>query len=391
MKVASLVSRVTASPIRKLVAILAEAQKHADIISFGAGAPSFPPPPELQAQAQILSSQPDSYKYGTTQGMAQLRSFISEDLKKDGVHYTPSQIAITEGCTEGLWLALMSLVDPGDEVVLFDPTYLGYPEPVKMIGANIKWVKTKDTKGFQPDEEGLKKAISKKTKAILVASPVNPTGMVLTEQSTKMIADLAKDAKCWIIFDETYRDFIYGKARHSFMAKYAPDNTIGCFSFSKIAAIPGMRLGYNYAPKAVIEAMEKIQQYIMLCPNTFSQKLVLKFFEGEIRSRFLNKLVLPAYRKRRSAMARALKKHLPQLRFGIPDGAFYFFPDFSAYMGKRNEESFCQWLLEKARVGVIPGNFFGKGGEKHIRLTFVSEDEQRIDEGVQRIAKLVEK
>ena len=175
------------------------------------------------------------------------------------------------------------------------------------------------------------------------------------------------------------------------MAKYAPEHTIGCFSFSKCASIPGLRIGYMYANEEIIDAVEKLQQYTILCPNAFSQAIALKFLEGKIYPDYVKKTVIPTYKSRKQAMSKALRKYLPKATFSEPRGAFYIFPDMSAYLGNKTEEEFCTWILDKAHVAMIPGNYFGnKCGQNHIRFTFVSETEKRIEQGIKRIGELVE-
>ena len=387
--IAHRVAYLKGSPIRRVTSLLEAAKEKKGIISFAGGAPSLPPPIELQEEAKRVANDIDSYKYGSTQGNLQLREAISNDLKSKSLDYSPSQICITSGCTEAIILGMLALLDPGDEIVIFDPAYIGYPEPLKMFGARLRWVTSNVDRGFQPDHEVLDKVVTKWTKAIIVISPDNPTGRVLTKDSTKYLADLAEDRGSWIMFDETYRDIIYGKTKHHFMAHSAPNSTVGCFSFSKCASVPGLRLGYVYGPQNVINAIEKLQQYMILCPDTYMQKVMVKFFEGNIAGNYIKKTVLPTYTERRDMMAKALKKYLPKAKFTIPEGAFYYFPDMSAYMGKMNEDQFCTSLLERAQVAVVPGNYFGDAGKRHIRMTFVSEPMERIEEGVARMAKFV--
>ena len=383
------VGRVRASPIRKVTALLEEAKLHHDIISFGGGAPSLAPPKELMENAKKLVMDPKVYRYGSTQGSEALRTKISEDLKKKGLDYPPEQIAVTIGCAEAILLSAMTVFNPKEHAVLGDPCYLGYPEAFKMLDINLNWIPLSYKNDFQPKQEDVEKIVNKNTKAIVMVSPDNPTGGILSKESTKMVADAAVDNDCYILFDETYRDIIYDKGyeHHSF-AKYAPEHTINCMSFSKCASIPGLRLGYIYTQPEIITAIEKLQQYTILCPDSFSQAFMLKFFG--LQQNYLQKIVLPTYRKRRDVMAECLKKYLPEAKFSMPHGSFYFFPYVKEYMGKRSEEGFCKWVMDEAHVVLIPGNFFGdKGGLGHVRMTFVSEPGERIEEGISKMGELV--
>jgi aspartate aminotransferase len=386
---AARVGRIRSSPIRRVTALLEEAKLHRDIISFGGGAPGLVPPKEMMENAQKLVMDPRMYKYGSTQGSIPLRTRISEDLKKRGLDYGPEQIAITVGCQEAIFLSAMVVFNHKETAVLTDPCYLGYPEAFKMLDLKLKWIPLSYKNDFQPQQEDVDRIVDKNTKGIVMVSPDNPTGGILSKESTKMIADAAIDNDCYILFDETYKDIIFDKGyeHHSF-AKYAPEHSINCGSFSKNSSIPGLRIGYIYAHPEIIDALEKLQQYIVLAPNTFTQNFVMKFFD--VQENYLSKTVVPTYRKRRDAMAKCLQKYLPEAKFSMPHGSFYFFPNMEAYLGGRTEEEFSTWLMNEAGVVVIPGNYFGnRGGEGHIRMTFVSEPETRIEEGIKRISELV--
>ncbi len=381
-------SKIRASPIRKIIALLEKA-RNPGIISFGAGAPSLPPPVEIMEECANVSHDPSMYKYGSTMGKQSLRSLISADLNKKGVGVGEDNILITTGCTEGISLTLSAIINPGDEVVLTDPCYLGYPEPAKLSGAILGWLGLSETDAFQPTQEALDKVVNGNTKALILASPDNPTGAVLTKESTKMLADAAVDKGFFIVFDETYRDIIY-EGEHEFMFEYAPENTIALFSMSKSASMPGLRVGIAYSDERLIKAMEKIQQYTILCPNTLSQALAKRFYEGNTYQSYIESVVLPTYKERRDVMANALRKYLPRAKFSMPSGAFYFFPDMTDYMGGMSEEEFCNAVLDKAGVVLIPGNYFGnQGGKGHVRMTFVSENPKRIIEGVKRVSEMV--
>ncbi len=387
--ISSRVGRIRASPVRKVTALLEEAKLHHDVISFGGGAPSFTPPKELMENAKKLVMDPKVYRYGSTQGSEALRTLISRDLKKRGLDYAADQIAITVGCAEAIILSAMAIFNPRDNAVLCDPCYLGYPEAFKMLDVNLNWLPLTYKNDFQPKQEDVDRIVNKNTKAIVMVSPDNPTGGILSKESTKMIADAAIDNDCYIMFDETYKDIIYDKGyEHHPFAKYAPEHTINCMSFSKCASIPGLRLGYIYAQSDIITAIEKLQQYVVLAPDSFSQAFIMKFFE--VQDEYLKKTVIPTYKKRRDVMEKCLRKYLPEAKFSVPHASFYFFPYVGEYMGKKSEEEFCRWVMDKAHVALIPGNFFGdKGGLKHVRMTFVSEPEERIEEGIRKIGELV--
>ncbi|HIJ98547.1 TPA: aminotransferase class I/II-fold pyridoxal phosphate-dependent enzyme, partial [archaeon] len=172
---------------------------------------------------------------------------------------------------------------------------------------------------------------------------------------------------------------------------FAPENTLSVFTYSKSCSAPAFRLGYIYGPQKAIEAIAKLSQYVNLCPSNISQIGAEAFYK--VKKQYLQKTVLPTYRKRMEVMGKMLKKHLPDAGFVKPHGAFYYFVDFSLYLRdlKLNEEKFSEKLLKEKHVVVIPGRYFGQSGRRHCRLTFVSEKESRIKEGIQRIAEFVKR
>lgn len=387
---------VVASPIRRIAALLAEARRRKDIISFGGGAPSLEPPKELVEEAIKILKDHDvtrPFAYGATKGILELRETICADLKKyGGIDYNPDQVIVTEGATEGIYVALSAVLDKGDEVILMDPTYLGYSEPIKLLGGKIVRLPVYIGEDFQPSLDLLSEKISDKTKAIMILSPDNPTGRVIREDIAKGIVDLACDHDFWIIADDTYKHIIY-EGKHVWISalENAYERTITVCTFSKSASLPGLRLGYVYGPEEAIECMERIKQYLTLCPNTFSQMVVKKFLEGELKERYIKEVVVPTYMERRNVMGKALEENLPDATINWPAGAFYFFVDISNYLKQlgMDDEEFANRLLEKKSVVVIPGKYFGENGRNHVRLTFVSETNERIVKGVELIAEFI--
>jgi len=393
---ASRLEHVRKSPIRRVAAQLAEARKERDLISFGGGAPSLPPPKEvIEALIGRLQEEPQfSVSYGGTRGFLELRELISQDLKRyAGIEPDPAnEIIVTDGATEGIFLALMSIVDPGDEVVIMDPTYLGFSEAIKLCGGRPVRLPVYVEEGFQPDVERLKELIGPRTKAIILLSPDNPTGRVVERERIKAVVDLAADHGFWIISDETYRHIIY-EGEHTYTAALpgAWEHTITVCTFSKEASIPGMRLGFAYGPPEVIDAMEKLKQYTSLCPSTPAQLAMMAFLRGDVKERYLREVVIPTYKARRDVMGKLLAELLPEAKTVKPAGSFFYFVDIRAYLADMgiDEEKLCDELIERASVVAIPGGYFGDNGRGHIRLTFVSEPEERIAEGLRRLARYI--
>ena len=380
-------SEIKESPIRRITALLAEAKQKKEIISFGGGAPSLAPPKEV-TDAMISALKTDPFKacsYGSTKGSPSLRDKIAQDMAGRGVELTREQINVTVGATGGIFLALETLINPGDEIILADPTYVGYPGPGLMDRAKIVRVPVRWQDDFQIFPDALNEAVSKKTKAIVLLSPDNPTGRILDRKNVEGIVEIAQDNDFWIISDETYQDIIY-EGKHTYVYPLAPDRTLVTCTFSKSASMPGLRLGYMYGPEKTIEAAMKFDQYVSLAPNTLSQIGAEAFYSS--KESYLKNTVLPTYRKKMEKMGQCLKKYLPGAGFTKPQAAFYYFVDMSNYTD--DDEDFANKLLEEKEVVLIPGKFFGENGKKHERFTFVSETEERIEAGVQKIAEMVE-
>jgi aspartate aminotransferase len=392
-KMSKQLATLKTSAIRRTAAWLALAKDKREIISFGGGAPSLPPPAELvQKLREALDDPWKPFAYGGTRGTPELREVIVNDLYKYGKVKLdgPDNIIITHGGTEGIFAGLGALLDPGDEVILFDPTYLGYPEVLKIMNAKAVTLPVYVEEGFQPDIEVLKKKISKRTKVLVLLSPDNPTGRVIELEIAKAIVDLACDHDFWVICDDAYKHTVF-QGSHTWVSTLpgAEDRTLTICSFSKEASVPGLRLGYSYGATEVIDGMEKYAQYLSLCPESLVQIAMAAYLsDPEAKDKYLTEQVIPTYKQRCDAMRIFLEKYLPETRTTKPQGAFYYFVDFSSYLTKAglSEEEFADELRLKKSVIVIPGRVFGENGKNHVRMTFVSEADNRIEEGIRRIS-----
>jgi aspartate aminotransferase len=388
------IRRMHVSPIRKVAALLDEARERGDIISFGGGAPSVPPPHELLAEfTRLIKSGPlTSFGYTGTRGIPELREAVAEDAKKYGrVQFDPAtEIMITGGGTAAIFSAVMALVDFGDDVIITDPTYLGYREVIELAQGRAQYLPVSVEDGYQPSAEQLKKLVSKKTKAVIALSPDNPTGRILQEDFLRTLVDLANDFDFWIVSDDAYKHIVY-ESKHTWISglPVAMERTITICTFSKEAGLPGSRLGYTLAPAGIIDSMEKMQQYTTLAPEALGQFALVKFLIGNMKELYIKNDVLPHYRVKRELMGRLLRQYLPLVKTVDPQGAFYYFLDIRAYLTKLklDEEQFAARLLAEKGVAVVPGGYFGNNGRGHVRLTFVSEPDERIEMGIKRIAE----
>ena len=331
--------------------------------------------------------------YVGTRGLLELRRLVSEDFaKEEGTKYDPeNEMVITDGASEGVFTLFMSLLGKGDEVILTDPTYLGFREAATLAGARVISLPVNVEEEYQPDVEKLKTLITRETKLFVLLSPDNPTGRVVKNDFVKALVDLSVDHNFWILYDATYRDILFeGTYLKICSLPGARDHVAVTGSFSKEAAIPGLRLGYVMGPPAVADAVEKIKQYTSLAPNTLSQMAMIKFFSDDVKQRYL-KTALSTYKARRDFMAKCIREYLPKAKLSIPQGAFYFFVDLKVYLDdmKRDDKDFCNRLLERKSVVLIPGSFFGTNAANHARVTFVSEPEERIEAGMKAVAGYV--
>lgn len=384
------------SPIRRVAALLDQARQKQNIISFGGGAPSLPPPPEVvEHMCQLIRGEAkQACSYTGTRGIPELRELIAQDTKNwFGVSYEPKQeVIVTSGGTEGICCAFMSLLNKNDEVILMDPTYLGYREAARIAGARTKALTVSVERGFQPDVEDLKQLISPSTKLFVLLSPDNPTGRVVETSFAKALVDLAEDHDFWIVSDEAYKHIVYDGSHIMISGmENAHERVVSVNTFSKEASIPGLRLGYVLAPSEVVEAMEKIKQYTSLAPSSLAQFAMVRFLQNGTKERYLKETVIPTYKKRRDFMGEQMRRHLPEARTTTPAGAFYYLVDMSSYLEKmdRTDEGFADRLLLRKSVVTIPGSYFGEGGRQHIRLTFVSEPEERIRVGFEHIDEYI--
>jgi aspartate aminotransferase len=395
-KQARRIDNIHLSPIRKVAALLDQARKQGDIISFGGGAPSIPPPQEFLDEFDRLMKTDAlrSCGYTGTRGIPELREAIARDIKKYGkVDYDPaSEIILSTGTTEAIFSLLMSIVDSGDEVLVTDPTYLGYREMIELAQGRPKWIPVSVDDGYQPSGEQLKEAVSKKTKAMMILSPDNPTGRILNVEFVKTLVDLAQDYDFWIISDDIYKHIVY-EGEHVWISRFpgAKEHTITVCSFSKEAGVPGLRLGYTFAPAEVIDSMEKMQQYSTLAPETVGQFALVKFLDENMKEAYIKDAVIPQYLRKRDLMGKLLERELPLAKTVRPKGAFYYFVDMRPYLSKMRmtEEEFTTRLLKEKSVATIPRRFFGENGKGHIRLTFVTEPDERIELGVKKMGEFI--
>ena len=353
-------------------------------LSLGVGEPDFATPEYIRDVA-IDSIRRADTKYTDNRGTAELRRAVAEYLEKFDLHYNGEDgILITMGASEGIDLALRTLVDPGDEVLVTEPCYVSYEPCVELCGGIPVAINTKESDGFRLTASGLMEKITDKTKVLMISFPNNPTGAIMEAEDLEAVAEIVKEHDIFVISDEIYAELTYGK-KHVSIASLPgmAERTLVLNGFSKAFAMTGWRLGFAAGPKEVIFFMNKIHQFTTMSANTTSQYAAVHALNNPLREGLLGQM-RDEYYKRRDIMVQGFLEM--GLSLAVPEGAFYVFPSVSA-LGMGSQE-FCSRLLEEQRVAVIPGDAFGACGEGYIRCSYAYSEEM-ITKCLQRITLFV--
>lgn len=354
-------------------------QEGIDIVSFSAGEPDFDTPETIK-QATIDSLKKGFTKYTPASGTLELRKAISEKLARDNhLSYTPEQIVVSCGAKHSLYNILQVLVEQGDEVIIPSPYWLSYPEMVTLAGGTSVILKTKFEDGYLFKPSDLEKAITPKTKVLILNSPSNPTGAVFSKKLLEEVVRIAKAHRFFILSDEIYEKLVFDGLAHYSIGALDPailERTITVGGASKAYAMTGWRLGFSAAPKPIAEAVASLQSHSTSNPTSFAQVGYLeglKSAEPEIQK------MRAVFEKRRDLIFK-IASSIPKLKPFRPSGAFYLFIDISS-TGISSLE-FSSRLLDEAQVAVVPGASFGH--DEAIRLSFATSD-ALIEKGLARI------
>jgi len=374
------VHSISPSGIRKFFDLLSSVE---GVISLGVGEPDFVTPWHIR-EAATNSLERGYTMYTSNYGMLELRQELAKYLEHHyGVSYQPErEILVTVGVSEGLDLAVRAILNPGDEVIIPDPWYVSYPPCVILAGGTPVFVPLSKQNDFVLKVEDVEPLINKRTKAILIGYPSNPTGAVMSRKELAGIAKLAQKYNLLVISDEIYARLVYG-VEHTCFASLpgVKEQTILLGGFSKAFAMTGWRIGYIAANPQLIEAMLKIHQYTMLCVPTMSQMAgieALRSGEDDVAK------MVKEYDSRRRFIVRKLNEiGLPCFE---PKGAFYAFPSIEA-TGMSSEE-FAERLLMEERVAVVPGSAFGQCGEGFVRCCYATSLAS-IEEALKRMERFV--
>lgn len=364
MKFSKKLDNLPGANIRKLLFEISA--KMPDIINLGIGEPDFDTPKNIKEAAKKALDEGFTH-YTSNAGILELREAIAEKLKKDNrIEANPeTEIIVTLGGMQAIHLALSSILDKGDKVLIPTPAWSAYMPATIIAGATPIEISTDEKNEFKVSIEDLEKSLSKKTKAIIINSPNNPTGSVLTRNELEEIADFAIEHDLIIISDEVYEKLIY-EGEHFSIASLngLKDRVITINGFSKTYAMTGWRIGYAVAKEEIINEMLKHQMYDVTCPPSFIQKAAIEALKGP--QDFVESMK-KEYNRRRELVYKRLNE-IDGISVVKPKGAFYIFPNIKSF--KMSSEKVSEYLLKEARVMSLPGNIFGKCGEGYLRLSY---------------------
>jgi len=378
--VARTVHSLPPSGIRKFFDLLSSME---GVISLGIGEPDFVTPWHIR-EAAIYALERGYTMYTSNRGLPELRQQLARHLESwYGLQYDPeSELLITVGVSEALDLALRATLNPGDEVLIPEPCFVAYPACTILAGGTAVVIPTREEHGFEIKARDIEPRITSRTKAILIASPANPTGAVVTKKELLKIAELAQQHDLMVISDEVYSRLVYGVEHTCFSALPGMrDRTILLNGFSKAYAMTGWRIGYAAASAEISGAMTKIHQYTIMCASIMAQTAAieaLKVNDGEVEE------MVRDYDRRRRVMVEGL------CNIGLscfePRGAFYAFP--SVRNTGMSSEEFAEKLLLEEKVAVVPGSAFGQCGEGYVRCCYATSLPE-IQEALRRMGDFV--
>lgn len=388
-RVASVSASVTLAISARAKALKARGE---DIIDFGVGEPDFDTPDFIKQVANEAIA--DGFtKYTPVAGTAGLRAAITTKLRRDnGLDYAPQEILVSNGAKQALFNTLACVVQDGDEVIIPSPYWVSYPEMVKLCSGKPVYIETSEEAGFKLSASALTEALTPRTRALVLNSPCNPTGSVYTREELAAIGKVLTGTEVLVICDEIYEKLIYDGVKHHSLVAVCPQLkpiSVVVNGVSKSCAMTGWRIGYAAGPAELIAAMTKFQSHTTSGACSISQAAAEAALSGpqdEVEK------MRALYQQRRDAMAAGLSA-LTDLRFTLPKGAFYMFPNISKLKGRTivgreviGSLALAELLLDCARIAAVPGVAFGS--DDHLRLSFAT-DIENIRKGMERLKELL--
>jgi len=361
-----------------------------DIISFSAGEPDFDTPSVIKEEAKKAIDEGFT-KYTPTSGIPELKEAISKKLEgENGLFYSPREIIVSCGAKHSLFNAILTLCNPGDEVLLPKPYWVTYLEQIKLAGGKPVFLEPSPAT-FTTGIEEIRKALTPCARILILNNPSNPTGVVWEEEELEKIAELAKEQDLVVISDEIYERLTYDGAKVRSIATFPEmkERTIVINGVSKTFSMTGWRIGYAAGPQEVIEAMERLQDHSTSNPTSISQRAAWRALQTDP---CLVEEMVEKFNERRKLIMQHLSE-IPSVTFPTPRGAFYIFANFSSYLGKSFQEKsinssleLAELLLEKAQIACVPGAAFGMEG--YLRFSYAASEEN-IENGMKRLKDFI--
>ena len=391
MRLAERVLKMSPSPTMAITSKAKEMRaKGIDVIGFGAGEPDFDTPEHIK-EAAIQAIKEGFTKYTPPAGILELREAVAEKLKREnGIEYSWEEVVITDGAKLALFNLVLTLIEEGDEVVIPVPYWVTYPEQVKFAGGKPVFVETKEENGFSLTLDDIEPAVTDRTKLLILCTPNNPTGAVIEKEELRKIGEFCAERGIFIASDECYEKLTYDGFTHTSIASLSErikEVTITINALSKAFSMTGWRVGYAAGPKEIIDAMIKINSQSISNVNSIAQRAAVAALKGS--TEFL-KDWLKAFDERRRYIVEKLNE-IKGVRCLLPKGAFYAFPNVKELIlmgGLKSDFELCDYLLEEAKIAVVPGSAFGMPG--YLRFSYATSMEN-IVEGLERFKKAVEK
>ncbi len=363
------------------------------VIGFGAGEPDFPTPAPIVAAAQEAAADPRNHRYSPTAGLPELRRAIADaTARTDGVEVDPSQVLVTNGGKQSVYQTFATLLDPGDEVILPAPYWTTYPEAIRLAGAREVEVFAGADQGYLPTIDQLEAARTERTRAILLCSPSNPTGAVMSREQITALGRWALEHGIWVVSDEIYQHLTYDGVEFTSVLGAVPELADTCVLLNGVAktfAMTGWRVGWTIGPRDIVAAATNLQSHLTSNVNNIAQRAAIAALEGPLDA---VEEMRTAFDRRRRAIVERLSA-IDGFRVPVPEGAFYVFPDVTGVLGReiggeRIETSgqLAAAILEHAEVAAVPGEAFGAPG--HLRFSYALADAD-LAEGIDRVAALL--
>lgn len=383
MKLSDRISRINPSATLEMTAKAAELKReNKPVFNMSVGEPDFSTPKNIQDAAKFAIDN-DHTKYTPGSGTHHLKTAILDKIQRDNnLQYKLENVIVSCGGKHSLYNACQTLFQSGDEVIIFSPYWVSFPDFVSVTGAKPVFVKTNSLKQYEPDFNDLQMKINSNTKGLIINSPSNPTGGVWSDKAVLEVLDLCKKKDIWIFSDECYEQLVYSNKFNSIASLTNQNDKILTFqSCSKTYAMTGWRIGYTIGDKRVIKGMSKLQGQSTSCPNSIAQYAAAEALTGNQGCVLEMKNI---FHSRRDLILKELSKN-SNIHCEIPNGAFYVFPDLSYYFGSsdsngnriNNSNDLCLYILDQTGVVTVAGESFGS--DNNIRLSYATSEQNIID------------